>query len=183
MTDTKIARRYASAVFKLGMQEGGNVVAQRGKTLKDLDSLLDQNAALNNVFKSPIFSVDEKKKVLSDVLTKIGSDTVTRNFCFLLADKERLPYFRSIVQAYTKLLDQATGKIRGTLTTAISLSDAKQRSVQKELEAKAGASLELKFEVDPSILGGVVLKVGDRILDSSLRAQLEILRGSLKRGN
>ncbi|MDO4840967.1 MAG: F0F1 ATP synthase subunit delta, partial [Desulfovibrionaceae bacterium] len=85
MTDTKIARRYASAVFKLGMQEGGNVVAQRGKTLKDLDSLLDQNAALNNVFKSPIFSVDEKKKVLSDVLTKIGSDTVTRNFCFLLA--------------------------------------------------------------------------------------------------
>ncbi|MDO4840322.1 MAG: ATP synthase F1 subunit delta, partial [Desulfovibrionaceae bacterium] len=115
--------------------------------------------------------------------TKIGSDTVTRNFCFLLADKERLPYFRSIVQAYTKLLDQATGKIRGTLTTAISLSDAKQRSVQKELEAKAGASLELKFEVDPSILGGVVLKVGDRILDSSLRAQLEILRGTLKRGN
>ncbi|MDO5535934.1 MAG: ATP synthase F1 subunit delta [Desulfovibrionaceae bacterium] len=183
MTDTRIARRYASAVFKLGMQEGSGVTAKRGKMLKELEALLDANAALDNVFKSPIFTVDEKKKVLADLLNKIGSDNVTRNFCYLLADKDRLPYYRSIVAAYTKLLDQATGVIRGTLTTAIPLTQAKQKSVKAELEAKAGATLELAFDVDPSILGGVVLKVGDRILDSSLRAQLEILRGTLKRGN
>ncbi len=183
MTDKRIARRYASAVFKLGMQEGNDVISTRGATFLQLKGMLDENPVLDNVFKSPIFTVAEKKKVLADLLDKIGCDTVTRNFCYLLADKERLPYYRSIVQAYTKLLDEAKGVIRGTLTTAIPLSQAKQKSVKAELEAKASAALELTFDVDPAILGGVVLKVGDRILDSSLRAQLEILRSTLKRGN
>ncbi len=183
MTDKRIARRYASAIFQLSMQEGGSVTGRRGRTLSSLKDLLDENAALENVFKSPIFTVEEKKKVISDLLDRVGADAVTRNFMCLLADKERLPCFRGIVQAYTRLLDEATGVVRGTLTTAIPLSQAKQKSVRQELAAKAGASLELAFNVDPSILGGIVLKVGDRILDSSLRAQLEILRGTLKRGN
>ncbi len=183
MTDTHIARRYASAVFKLGVQEGGDTISTRGAALQALNSLLDESPKLDNVFRNPIFTVAEKKKVLASLLDKIGCDTVTRNFCYLLADKERLPYYRSIVQAYTKLLDDAKGIIRGTLTTAIPLSQQKQSSVKAELEAKAGAAIELTFDVDPAILGGVVLKVGDRILDSSLRAQLEILRSTLKRGN
>ena len=183
MNDTRIARRYASAVFKVSMQEGGDAISKRGEWFVQLNQMLDENSSLDNVFKSPIFTVAEKKKVLSDILDKIGCDTVTRNFCYLLADKERLPWYRSIVLAYTKLLDEAKGIIRGTLTTAIPLTPAKQKAVLGELEAKAGAALELTFDVDPAILGGVVLKVGDRILDSSLRAQLEILRSTLKRGN
>ncbi len=184
MTDTRIARRYASAVFKLGMQEGGDATVKRGRVLQDVAALLDAHADLDNVFKSPIFTVDEKKQILGDLLAKIGSDGITRSFCFLLAEKERLSCFRDIVTAYTKLLDEATGVVRGTLTTAVPLSQAKQKSVKAELEArKPGTTLELAFNVDPSILGGVVLKVGDRILDSSLRAQLEILRDTLKRGN
>ncbi len=183
MNDTRIVRRYASAVFKVSMQEGGDAIARRGAWFVQLKDLLDQNPDLDNVFKSPIFSVAEKKKVLADILDKIGCDATTRNFCYLLADKERLPWYRSIVLAYTNLLDKAQGIIRGTLTTAVPLTQARQKAVREELEQKAGAALELTFDVDPAILGGVVLKVGDRILDSSLRAQLEILRSTLKRGN
>lgn len=183
MTDTRIARRYASAVFKLGETEGGDVIAKRGSTLKALDDLLDESPALDRVFKSPIITVTEKKKILADLLNKIGSDSVTRNFCFLLADKERLAYFRAIVQAYGTLLDEAKGIIRGKLTTAIELNAAKQKTVRADLVKKAGTEIELTFDVDQSILGGVVLKVGDRVLDASLRAQLEILRETFKRGN
>ena len=100
----------------------------------------------------------------------------------LLADKERLAYLGEIVDWYGKLLDDAKGIIRGTLTTAVELTDNKRAELKAELEKKAGASIELAFDVDASILGGVVLKVGDRVLDASLRAQLAILRETFKRG-
>ena len=72
MTDKRIARRYASAVFKLGMQEGNDVISTRGQTFLQLKGMLDENPVLDNVFKSPIFTVAEKKKVLTDLLDKIG---------------------------------------------------------------------------------------------------------------
>ena len=79
-------------------------------------------------------------------------------------------------------LDDAKGIIRGNLTTAVELTDAKRGRLKAALEEKAGAGIELTFDVDASILGGVVLKVGDRVLDASLRAQLAILRETFKRG-
>ena len=177
MTDNRIARRYASAAFKLGEAEGGDTISKRGQTLVALEGLLDESPALDRVFKSPIITVAVK-----DLLDKIGSDQVTRNFCYLLADKGRLAYFRAIVQAYVKKLDEVKGIIRGKLTTAISLTQAEQKTYKAELEKKAGSPIELTFDVDDSILGGVVLKVGDRVLDASLRAQLENLRETFKRG-
>ena len=160
MTDTRIARRYASAIFALGENEGKTANAKRGETLKALDSLLDESPALDRVFKSPIISVAEKKKIVGD-----------------------LAFFRAIVQAFSKKLDEAQQIIRGKLTTAIALSAAKQKAVKADLEKKAGKAIELSFDVDKSILGGIVLTVGDRVLDASLRAQLEILRETFKRGN
>ena len=182
MTDNRIARRYASAAFKLGEAEGGDTISKRGQTLVALEGLLDESPALDRVFKSPSITVAEKKKVVKDLLDKIGSDQVTRNFCYLLADKGRLAYFRAIVQAYVKKLDEVKDIIRGKLTTAISLTQAEQKTYKAELEKKAGSPIELTFDVDDSILGGVVLKVGDRVLDASLRAQLENLRETFKRG-
>ena len=135
MTDNRIARRYASAAFKLGEAEGGDTISKRGQTLVALEGLLDESPALDRVFKSPIITVAEKKKVVKDLLDKIGSDQVTRNFCYLLADKGRLAYFRAIVQAYVKKLDEVKGIIRGKLTTAISLTQAEQ----KTYKASSGA--------------------------------------------
>ena len=170
MTDTRIARRYASAIFALGENEGKTANAKRGETLKALDSLLDESPALDRVFKSPIITVAEKKKIVGDLLDKLDADPVTRNFCYLLADKDRLAFFRAIVQSFTKKLDEAQ-------------QITKQKAVKADLEKKAGKAIELSFDVDKSILGGVVLTVGDRVLDASLRAQLEILRETFKRGN
>ncbi len=182
MTNTGIGRRYAGAVFNLGVREGGDVISKRGQALAALDALLDESPALANVFRSPVFTVDEKKRVIADVLKKVDCDAVTRSFLHLLADNERLPQFRDIVREYGRLLDAANNVVRGTVTTAVPLTKEKRKSVRDELEAKAGKTLELAFEVDPAILGGVVLKMGGRILDSSLRAQLEILRDTLRRG-
>ena len=179
MTDAIVARRYAGAIFALGKQQGDEALSRYGSDLAALGDMLAASPKLDAALKSPVISIDEKKAVMGKLLKKIKADKTVSNFCLLLADKERLAYLGEIVG---KLLDDAKGIIRGTLTTAVELTDNKRAELKAELEKKAGASIELAFDVDASILGGVVLKVGDRVLDASLRAQLAILRETFKRG-
>ncbi len=182
MTDSVVARRYANALFALGRQAGAKELEQYGASLAQLDRLLAESPDLDKVFKSPVVSVAEKRKVVAKLLKKIAADKVMTNFCLLLADKGRLPSLRDIATYYGTLLDTEKGVIRGRLVTAVSLDAKKQGQLKSMLEKKAGKSIELAFDVDKSILGGVVLKVGDRVLDASLRAQLAILRDTIKRG-
>jgi F-type H+-transporting ATPase subunit delta len=104
------------------------------------------------------------------------------NFLSLLADKERLAIVLEVSAYYRTLLDEAEGVLRGQLVTAYTLSDQRQDQIKAKLEKQSGKKLVLSFGVDPAILGGVLLKVGDKVLDASLRAQLEILKEQIKRG-
>lgn len=182
MTDTVVARRYASALFSLGRREGGDALAKRGACLAALGELVAGEPKLGAVLKSPVVGVEEKKGVLGALLEKLGADRTMRNFCFLLADKERLASLRQIAGWYGILLDEANGVLRGKVITAVKLSKAKQEQLRAELAKKSGGDIELAFSVAPEILGGMVLAVGDKVLDSSLRAQLGILRETFKRG-
>lgn len=182
MTDTVVARRYANAIYALGRKEGDEALVSRGQCLAALGEMLAAVPALDQTLKSPVIGVEEKKAVLGKLLDRLKADTVMRNFCFLLADKERLAFLQEIAGWYGKRLDDARGVIRGTLTTAVKLSAAKQEKLLKELRAKSGNDIELSFAVDANILGGMVLNMGDRVLDASLRAQLGILRETFKRG-
>lgn len=182
MTDSVVARRYANALFALGKKSGKKELEKHGASLEQLDNLLALSPELDKVFKSPVVSATEKKHVLGKLLDSIGADQTMANFCLLLADKGRLPSLRHITTYYGTLLDAEKGIIRGRLLTAVPLDAKKQGQLKSLLEKKAGKSIELAFDVDKSILGGVVLKVGDKVLDASLRAQLAILRDTIKRG-
>lgn len=137
---------------------------------------------LGQTLKSPVIGVEEKKAVLGKLLDKLKADQTMRNFCFLLADKERLAFLDEIAAWYGKMLDEAKGILRGQCITAVKLSNDKKANLKDALQKKAGADIELTFAVDKDILGGMVLKLGDRVLDASLRAQLGILRETFKRG-
>lgn len=182
MTDSVVARRYANALFTLGKKAGAKELEQYGSSLTHMQNLLADSPELDKVFKSPVVTVREKRKVLEKILAQIAADKTMSNFCMLLADKGRLPFLREIATYYGTLLDTEKGVIRGHILTAVALDAKKQGQIKTLLEKKAGKSLELAFDVDKSILGGVVLKVGDRVLDASLRAQLAILRDTIKRG-
>ena len=97
-------------------------------------------------------------------------------------DKDRLSALPEIEAFYGVLLDEAKGVVRGELVTAIELGDAKQEEVKKQLADQLGKELVLDFSADGDILGGVVLKVGDKILDASLKAQLNAMKEQIKRG-
>lgn len=182
MTDTVIAHRYAQALFSLGDREGPAALAKHGACLKGLAEMIDMQPMLSQTLKSPAIDIKDKKAVLATLLDRLGADGTMRNFCFLLADKKRLGSLCTIAESYVRMLDEVNGIKRGKVTTAIQLTPAKQSALKDALQKKAGGKMELVFAVDPEILGGMVLAVGDKVLDSSLRAQLGNLRETLIRG-
>lgn len=182
MTETVIARRYANALFSLGKKQGKNALDEHGAIIHELAELTRAEPKLGVVLRSPVIGIEEKKKLIGAILDKLSADRTMRNFCYLLADKERLGVLPDIAEWYGIMLDEANGILRGKVITAIRLSPDRQAELKKSLQQKMGRDMELTFSVDPEILGGMVLAVGDRVMDASLRAQLGIMRENLKRG-
>lgn len=182
MSGDIVARRYARALFALGKKKGLAELEQLGGDLAALNGALADSQALTQLFKNPLFSVEEKLGVVTAILDKLKSSEYTKNFCRLLADKGRLVALPDIAAIFSELLDAEKGIIRGELVTAVELNETKRKTVQKELNKQVKETLELSYSVNPEILGGVQLKVGDQMLDASLRAQLSILKENIKRG-
>ncbi len=182
MIGNVVSRRYASALFALGKEAGEEEMERYAATLNTLGEAVEESRTLADAFRNPVLSVEEKKKVVLALLEKAGGGTMERRFCELLADKDRLPLLSAIAADYGDLLDKAKGICRGVLTTAVELDAKRKAEIKAQLESQTGRKLELAWAADPSILGGLVLKMGDTVLDASLRAQLDNLRESIKRG-
>ncbi len=180
MIGSKISKRYAKALLSLG-QEDGNYVAY-GKDLQEFGRFCAANEEFIRVVANQIFSVEERKRVLDAILAKSDFSDLVKNFLMLLLDKNRIGGIQEIAAYYSKLTDEISNITRARIATA--------RPLKKEARGKLGAALagltgkEVKIEVneDPSLIGGVVVKIGDLVLDGSVKAQLEGLKESLKRG-
>jgi len=183
LTSGTLARKYAKALFSLGKKSGAPQLEKYGDALAGLAEMVAVSPALERMFKSPVVAVAEKRALVEQLLDKTGGDPTVKNFCRLLADKGRLAALPAIAGCYGELLDAEKGVLRGTVITAVRLNAEKQKKLRDDLAKKTKSKkLELVFTVDESILGGLMLKVGDRVLDASLRAQLTILRDTIKRG-
>ncbi len=182
MKQEVLAKRYSRALFAIGQEEGPEALKRYGKELEALCSLVEEEPLLLRIFKNPIIRVEDKKALVGKILDKIGASTVFKNFCMLLAEKKRLPFVLDIKNYYQRLLDAYEGVVRGSLVTAIEISDKKKEKIRKDLEVQLKKKFILEYLVDKGILGGVVLKVGDKVYDASLKAQLNILKEKIKRG-
>jgi F-type H+-transporting ATPase subunit delta len=182
LTEHIVARRYARALFALGRKEGLQKLEKLGQDFDALEVALKASPNLADLYKNPLFSAEEKNRVAQEILGAIGADEYTKRFCALLAEKGRMGSLGDIIAVYRDLLDVEKGVLRGELVTAVPIDDKKRSAVRKQLEQQAGRALDLAYSVDPGILGGIILKVGDRVLDSSLRAQLSFLKENIKRG-
>lgn len=177
-----VARRYARALFSIGKKAGAKELDSFGQELASLAQAIEGSPELGKIFRNPIFSHEEKRAIISKVLDGIKVSATIRNFCFLLAEKNRLALIPDIQAFYNILLDAEQGVVRGELVTAIELPKSKRDEVKSQLEKQANQKLILDFSVNKGILGGVMLKIGDQVLDASLRAQLGILKENIKRG-
>jgi F-type H+-transporting ATPase subunit delta len=190
-----VAGRYARALFDAALRLAGDAKAdpddfllEMHRQLSALDEAITDNAGLGALLRSPVVAGAEKCRVLDEVarlaLPGAGrpAHTIVADFCGLLVEKGRLPLLGLIVQALAARLDARQGVVRGTLHTAVDLDAPRREAIRARLETGLGGSLVLDCRVDPSILGGVVVRFGDRVLDASLRKQLDLLRETIKKG-
>lgn len=177
-----VARRYARALFSLGKAQGDAALVDYGENLSGLVEALNESPQLDRIFRNPVFKVEEKKAVVDAILSNIKAQQMVVNFCHLLADNNRLVFLADIQAYFAELLDEHQGVSRGEMITAIDLEPEIQDELKNSLEEKIRRQLILDYAVDPGILGGLVLKIGDRVLDASLRAQLVAMKETIKRG-
>ncbi|KMY68621.1 hypothetical protein AAU61_03030 [Desulfocarbo indianensis] len=180
MTNSIVAKRYAKALLELGRDDGN--IEKYGQELTDLIGLLDQAPELEQVLSNPGFELDDRKAVLTKILDKMGPSPMVANFYKLLMDRGRIGEIRGIQTVYTKLLDEARGITRAEVTSASALKDEEIQKLKDSLKAVAGRDVQIEVKEDPSLIGGLKARIGDLVLDGSVKSQLESLKDSLRRG-
>jgi F-type H+-transporting ATPase subunit delta len=177
MSVSIVARRYAQALLELGAEQGA-----LDKIVEDVSTLAnawEESADLRNVVENPLVPHPMKKAVVSDLAERIGVHPTTRNALLLLVDRRRTKTLPYLALTLRELADARKGVVRAEVTTAAPLSDAYYVRLQAQLEKMIGKRVVVDRRTDPSLIGGVVTRVGDRFFDGSLRARLQSLRDAL----
>jgi F-type H+-transporting ATPase subunit delta len=173
-----VAERYALALFELA-QEEKSVEA----VLNDLIALktaLNASADLHRFVRAPVFGREEQKKGMAALLTQMGAGNLSEKFVLLMATKGRLFVLPAAIKAYEALVAKSHGEIAAEVTAARPLATAELSALKTALKAKLGREPRLDAKVDPGLLGGLIVKVGSKMIDSSLRAKLNGLRVAMK---
>ncbi len=173
-----LAGRYATALFELA-DEAKALEAVAGD-LARLRSLIETNADMARFVRSPVFTREEQGRAMAAVLDRLGVSPLTRNFLGLLARKRRLFALTGIVAAYETLLAARKGEASATVTSAHALKPAQREALQAALRAATRRDIRMTETVDPSLLGGLVVKLGSRQIDSSLKTKLARLERAMK---
>ncbi|HEY5206398.1 MAG TPA: F0F1 ATP synthase subunit delta [Roseiarcus sp.] len=174
-----VAGRYASALFSLAHdQREGEAVAD---ALTRFDALIAESPDLERLVRSPVFSAADQLKALDAILAQAGIGGVAANFLRLVASKRRLYFVREMIADYRKLYDKSRGVTRAEVTSAAPLTDANVASLKDSLRASSGGrEVDLDMKVDPSIIGGLIVKLGSRMVDGSLKTKLNAIRLAMK---
>ncbi len=180
MKASRIAKRYARALLDIGREDGN--YEEYGHELKGFADLCVSNPDLFDFLSSPVFAVEEKVKVLDNILEKLEYSQTVNNFLRLLVERKRIDSISEISGYYSMLLDEVLGIARAKIITARPIKKKTLDRLIKSLEKFTSKKIEPETEIDKSIIGGVIVKIGDLILDGSVTAQLEGLKESLKRG-
>lgn len=173
-----VAGRYASALFDLA--EEANQVRQVEKDLISLQSLLNESADLKRMVRSPVFSSDEQGRAIAAVAEKAGLAPLVVNFLKVLARNRRLFALNKMIRTFLALAARQRGEVNAEVATAHPLTDEQLATLKETLRASAGKDVQLITKVDPTLLGGLIVKMGSRMIDSSIRTKLTSLKTAMK---
>jgi F-type H+-transporting ATPase subunit delta len=173
-----VAGRYASALFDLA--EEANQVRQVEKDLIALQGLLDESTDLKRMVRSPVFSSDDQGRAIAAVAEKAGLAPLVVNFLKVLARNRRLFAVRDMIRTFLSLAARQRGEVNAEVASAHPLSDEQLAALKETLRASAGKDVNILTKVDPTLLGGLIVKMGSRMIDSSLRTKLTSLKTAMK---
>jgi F-type H+-transporting ATPase subunit delta len=174
-----VAERYAQALFSLAQEQ--NVTDAVADALQNFAGMIEESADLKRLVLSPVFSAEEQLKAVSALLGKYGFGGITANFIKLVAAKRRLFVLPDMIRAFADLNDRAKGVTRAAVTVAAPLSSDHSAALEEALrQVSGGKTVKVNVNVDPSIIGGIVVKLGSRMVDASLKTKLNSLRTRMK---
>lgn len=178
MRNTVLAKRYAKALFAVGKEDGS--FAGYAETLNELAGLFTGMKEVADALINPLYPEDVRLKVMEKLVAALAAPPVMVNFCKLLVEKKRAAILPEIAEAYQEMVDRDRNLLRGTLVTAAEVDPELSAKVKATMEKLTGKQVELTNRIDPAIIGGMVAKVGDLVLDGSIRSQLADLKESIK---
>ncbi|TBW39998.1 F0F1 ATP synthase subunit delta [Siculibacillus lacustris] len=174
-----VARRYASALFEVARE--GDAVDQVGRDLDAFGAAIAESADLARLVRSPVFSADEQTRAVEAVLAALGVGGFAANFISLAARNRRLFVLPDMIRAYAQFAAAHRGEVAAEVTSARPLAEDQVSSLETALQGvAAGGRIRIVPKVDPSIIGGLIVKVGSRMIDTSLKTKLTSLKVALK---
>jgi len=173
-----LAGRYAGALFDLAKEQ--KLLDQVQADLSGLKGLISSSADLTRLIESPAISKDEQVGALTAVAKKAGASDLTIKFLGLLANKRRAFVLPDVIDAYGSLLADEKGEVQADVVSAIELTKEQADDVQKKISQSVGKTVDMTLRVDPSLLGGLVVRVGSRMIDASLKTKLHQLELAMK---
>ena len=173
-----VAERYASALFDLARDESSLESVER--ELRSVAAMLDDSADLRRLVESPVFSAEDQERAIGVIADRAGIRGLTGNFLRLVARNRRLFALPGIITAFRAMAARHRGEVTAEVTSAHPLSDAQVSELKAALNAKLGKEITLQTRVNPAILGGLVVRVGSRMIDTSLRTRLMTVKTQLK---
>ena len=177
MKNHTVIKRYARALLAIGKEDGN--FAAYGRELKELADTLAAAGEMAKALTSPAYPDGLRRKSLTEILNKAALSPKVNNFVQLLADKGRLAELQDVAEAYNLLADEERGIIHGSLVSAKALSPDEVEAIRSSLNKFSGHQVELTIEEDPSIIGGLIARLGDLSIDGSVRTQLAKLSEQL----
>ena len=180
MIRSRVAKRYAKALLSLGQEDGK--FQDYGRNLADFSSFFEANQELREILTSPAFVAGDRKKILNDVLARSDYSETVKNLLNLLLDKNRIDAIPEVSSYYERLMDEVSHIARVDVVSPVPLKEDAARSLQRVLEDMTSKQIRMRMTEDKSLIGGLVVKIGDLVFDGSIRAQIEGLKESLGRG-
>ena len=173
-----VAERYASAFFDLARDE--SAIDDIETDLGTIEGMLDASPDFRRLIESPVFSAEDQERAIAAIVEKAGFGALTRNFVRLVAKNRRLFALPGIVKAFHEMAARHRGEMTAEVTSAHVLDDSQIAALKSALKDKLGKDVTLQARVNPAILGGLVVKVGSRMIDTSLRTRLMTVKTQLK---
>jgi F-type H+-transporting ATPase subunit delta len=171
------AKRYATALAEIALEEG--VFERVGRQLEEFLRLTRESDELKNLLANPAVERESKHGAVEEIAARMGASKVLRNFLLVLVDHDRTPLLPEIQKAFHELILERLGVAEAEVTSPAQLTPKQKRELSAALERLTGKKIEARYDLDPALLGGAVVRIGSTIYDGSVRAQLERLRARL----
>ena len=168
------ARAFADVVFSAHLDANRAVAG-----LREIARLLAESADLRRVWENPAVPADQKRRLLDAIVQREGIDKPVRNLVAVLIDHRRVQFLPRIIEQLEKELDARMGFAEAQISSARELSEAEKRALEVEIEKTTGKKVRARYALDPSLLGGAMVRVGSTIYDGSVKGQLEKIREAM----